>query len=104
MALALFLTACGEKESTSPEGSNAPANSTTNAGTEVYSGSGTVQSISADKVTIAHGPIDGISWPAMTMTFTAPSGMAEDVKAGTQVDFNFRQDGGAYVLTSLRPR
>jgi Cu(I)/Ag(I) efflux system protein CusF len=104
MALALALAACGEKESTSPEGSNAPTSPTTNAAAEVYSGSGTVQSISADKVTIAHGPIDGIGWPAMTMTFTAPPGMAEDVKAGTQVDFSFRQDGGAYVLTSLRPR
>ena len=104
MTLALLLAACGERQSASPEGANAAGSSTANAAAEVYSGSGTVQSIAADKVTIAHGPIEGIGWPAMTMTFTAPPGMVEGVKAGTQVDFSFRQDGGAYVLTSLRPR
>ncbi len=104
MALALIIAACGERQSERPEGGNAAGSSRPNATTEVYSGSGTVQSVAADKVTIAHGPIEGIGWPAMTMSFTAPPGVAEGAKAGTQVDFSFRQDGGAYVLTSLRPR
>lgn len=104
MALALILAACGERQSASPEGANATGSPTASAATEVYSGSGTVQSIAADKVTIAHGPIEGIGWPAMTMSFTAPPGMTEGVKPGAQVEFSFRQDGGTYVLTSLRPR
>ena len=104
LTLALLLAACGEKANTSPEAGNPPGKQTANAAAEVYSGSGTVQSISADKVAIAHGPIEGIGWPAMTMSFIAPPSMTEGVKAGAQVDFSFQQDGGAYVLTSLQPR
>lgn len=104
LTLTLFLAACGERQSASPEGGNATGSPTANAAAEVYSGSGTVQSISADKVTIAHGPIEAIGWPAMAMSFTAPPGIAKGVKPGTQVDFSFRQDGGSYVLTSLQPR
>lgn len=103
LALALLLGACGEKQSATPAAANVAANPTSNVVAEVYSGTGTIQSVAANKVTIAHGPIEGIGWPAMTMTFTAPPGMAE-VKAGTPVDFSFRRDGGAYVLTSIRPR
>ena len=104
MALALLLVACGEKQNPALDGGNASGGPTTVAATKVYSGTGTVQSISGDNVTIAHGPIEGIGWPAMTMTFTASPGLAEDLQAGRQVDFSFRQDGGTYVLTSLRPR
>ena len=105
LALALLLAACGKEQTAAPETQDVGKGSpTSNAVGEVYSGSGTIQSISGDKVTIAHGPIEGIGWPAMTMTFTAPPSMAEGVKAGSQVDFSFRQDGSAYVLTSLRPR
>lgn len=104
MALALLLVACGEKQTAGPEGENASSGPATIAATKVYSGAGTVQSISGDKVTIAHGPIAGIGWPAMTMTFTAPTGIASGVRPGAQVDFSFRQNGSAFVLTSLRPR
>ena len=105
LALALLLAACGKEQTAASETREAADGSPTpNAVGEVYSGSGTVQSISDDKVTIEHGPIAGIGWPPMTMTFTAPPGMAEGIKAGSQVDFSFRQDGSAYVLTSLRSR
>ena len=105
LALALLLAACGKEQTAASETQDAARGSpTSNAVGEVYSGTGTIQSISVDKVAIAHGPIEGIGWPAMTMTFTAPSGVAEGVKAGRKVDFSFRQDGGAFVLTSLQPR
>jgi Cu(I)/Ag(I) efflux system protein CusF len=68
---------------------------------QIYSGTGTVQSISGIQVAIAHGPISSIGWPAMTMTFTVPPGMAQGVQTGNKVDFSFRHDGSAYVLTSL---
>lgn len=105
LALALLLAACGKEQTAAPEKQEAVGgNTASNAAVDVYSGTGTVQSISGDKVTIDHGPIAGIGWPAMAMTFTAPPGIAEGVKAGSQVDFSFRQQGGGYVLTSLRPR
>ena len=103
LVLALLIAACGEKQNATNDAANIAGGPTPNAVAEVYSGTGTIQSVAGNKVTIAHGPIEGIGWPAMTMTFTAPPGMV-GVKTGTSVDFSFRQDGGAYVLTSIRPR
>ena len=104
LALSLLITACGEKQN-APENREAAAGSPQPAvAAEAYSGSGTVQSITGDQVAIAHGPIAGIGWPAMTMTFTAPPGMAEGVQPGSKVDFSFRKDGIAYVLTSIKRR
>lgn len=105
VVLALLLAACGKEQTAASETQDVARGSpTSNAVSEVYSGSGTIQSISGDKVAIAHGPIKGIGWPAMTMTFTASSGVAKGVKAGSKVDFSFRQDGGSFVLTLLQPR
>lgn len=69
---------------------------------QVYSGTGTISNISGDQVSIAHGPIAGVGWPAMTMTFTMPPNLATGAEVGAKVDFSFRKDGSAYVLTSLR--
>jgi len=71
---------------------------------QVYSGSGTISAIAGDQVSIDHGPIKGIGWPAMTMTFTAPAALATGVRVGDKADFSFRKDGSAYVLTSLQKR
>ena len=105
IALALLAAACGEKQGADPA-KREPASATPapSVPAQIYSGSGTVQSLTGDTVAIAHGPIAGIGWPAMTMTFTAPPGVANGVKAGDQVGFSFRKDGSAYVLTSLKRR
>ena len=104
VTLALALAACGEARKAEPANDMAAAGPQVSEAAQVYSGAGAVQSVAGDKVAIAHGPIEGIGWPAMTMTFNAPPGMAEGVKAGAQVDFSFRQDGSAFVLTSLQSR
>lgn len=96
-ALAVALAGCGQQQNNSTVG-NTPAAETN----RTYSGTGKVTAIAGDQVTIAHGPIAGIAWPAMTMTFTAPREMANGIAAGDQVSFSFRQDGSAYRLTSLR--
>lgn len=105
IALAAGVTAIAACGHNAPAGENntvaEPAGTQTD---QVYSGTGTVKAIAGDKVAIAHGPIAGIGWPAMTMTFTAPAGMAATVKPGSLVDFSFRQNGASYLLTSLRPR
>ena len=51
------------------------------------SGMGTVQTVdgTAGKVTIAHGPIAPVHWPAMTMTFKASPEQLASVKAGQKV-------------------
>src|SRR5207245_8157028 len=105
LALALLVAACGEKQNAAQQNETAtPGAPEPAAANEVYSGTGTVKSITGDQVAISHGPISGIGWPAMTMTFTAPPDIAPSLKVGAKVDFRFRKHGRAYVLTSVRPR
>ena len=105
IALAATFAAVSACNSQAPVTGNSAVNeAAAEQSSQVYSGTGTVQSITGDQVAIAHGPISGIGWPAMTMTFTARSGMANGVKAGDKVDFSFRKNGSAYVLTSVKPK
>ncbi|HEY1143042.1 MAG TPA: copper-binding protein [Sphingomicrobium sp.] len=105
LTLALVLAACGEKQEAAPERRTAPSGAPPAGATSpVYSGTGTVTSIAGEQVAIAHGPIAGIGWPAMTMTFTVPPAGAGGMKVGEKVDFSFRKEGSAYVLTSAKPQ
>lgn len=103
LALSLLIAACGEKQNAAPEKPQAAhVNPAVSQGDESYSAAGQVTAIAADQVTIAHGPVEGIGWPAMTMTFWAGSPeMLQGVSVGDPVSFAFRQGGSAYVLTSL---
>lgn len=101
-AAAAALSACGKAQQSADE--TALANRAQPGLQQVYSGTGKISAITGNQVTIDHGPIAGIGWPAMTMTFTAPTGMVNGVKVGTDVDFSFRKSGSAYVLTSVKPR
>jgi Cu/Ag efflux protein CusF len=71
---------------------------------EGYSASGKATVLKGSLVTIQHGPVEGIGWPAMTMSFAAPTDHDADVKVGDEVDFSFRKDRNAYALTALRKR
>lgn len=69
---------------------------------EVHAGSGDITEIDGDRVTISHGPVESIEWPAMTMTFQAESSrMLQGLNVGDPVDFQFRQTGEDFVLTSI---
>lgn len=103
VALALLIAACGTKQNSTSVSESAGGNAAAATANAVYSGTGTVKMITGDQMAIAHGPISGIGWPAMTMTFTAPGGAANGVKVGDKVDFSFRQQSNAYVLTSVKP-
>ena len=98
-AAVLALAGCGQAQQ-----SGGDNNASAVEAAQTYSGTGKITAVAGDQVTIAHGPIEGIGWPAMTMAFKAPDGMAADVAAGDEVSFSFRQDGGAHVLTSLKKR
>ena len=72
---------------------------------KAHKGSGTVSKVDADKgtVTIAHGPVETMKWPAMTMTFKArDKKMLGKVKSGDKVDFTFTQSGKDYVVTDIK--
>lgn len=59
------------------------------------SGSGEVAAVDpvAGTVTIDHGPIEALEWPAMTMTFAAPGVDLGAIKQGDKVSFELRQTG-----------
>ena len=70
-----------------------------------HSASGTVQSVNAEKgtVTINHGAVASLNWPAMTMTFKASGQNAlSGLKPGGKVDFEFEQRGKDYVITKVK--
>ncbi len=67
-----------------------------------YTAQGKVESVEADSLTISHGPIAELKWPAMTMGFNKPDPKAfADVKAGDTVHFEFRKKGDEYELVSV---
>lgn len=74
---------------------------------KVGRGSGVVTAIDpkAAKVTIKHGPIAALGWPAMTMAFTAiPPALLKTVKVGQRVDFAMRMRGSVAEVTAIRAR
>src|SRR3546814_1881067 len=66
------------------------------------SATGTVHSVdaSAGTVTIDHGPVDALRWPAMTMTFQAPDVELGAIEKGDQVSFEFTSTGRSEEHTS----
>ena len=67
--------------------------------------SGVVKSVNADKgtVTIDHGPVSTMNWPAMSMAFKAKDKKAlESLKPGQKIEFDFVQQGKEYVITKLK--
>ena len=106
LALPLVVAACGGSGMAPKNGQNAagpaPTANSANAAQTVYSASGNVTAITSDRVTISHGPVEGLGWPAMTMTFTARDpAMLRGVGVGDRVTFQFRHEGNDYPLTSL---
>lgn len=111
---ALALAACGQK--TEPE----PATSTPATSSEMSampmaaaevtelsgSGTGAITAVdaAAGTVTIDHGPIPGVKWPAMTMAFTASPAVLQKAKVGDQVQFNVTVKGPSAEVTDIRPK
>jgi Cu/Ag efflux protein CusF len=70
-----------------------------------HQAAGKVKSVDAAKgtVTIDHGPVTSLNWPAMTMTFKAKDKkMLEAVKPGQKIEFGFEQQGRDHVVTKVK--
>ena len=74
--------------------------------TMTASATGTVESVDVvgKKITIAHGPIQALNWPAMTMTFDAPDVDLNSVKPGQAIDFDLAVSGMKGQVTKIQPR
>lgn len=72
---------------------------------KVHKGAGTVKKFdpAGGKVTIAHGPIPTMKWPAMNMTFTVKDkALLAKFSQDKKVEFEFVQQGSDYVITSAK--
>lgn len=66
---------------------------------------GTVKSIdpTAGTVTLAHGPVKSLNWPAMTMGFTVKDKtMFDKLSVGKKVDVEIVQQDNKYVITAVK--
>lgn len=105
------LAACGETERAGADATNPGAaaggeavaeGAAAQPAGEVFSGKGDITELSGDKVTISHGPIEGIGWPAMTMGFSTSSpDLLRGLNVGDPVSFQFQKAGSDYVVTSI---
>lgn len=78
------------------------------AGTAAKTGSGVgvIKAVDtkAGTITIQHGPIPAVGWPAMTMAFkAAPSSLLKTAKVGRKVAFGVRVAGPKAEVTSIHP-
>jgi Cu(I)/Ag(I) efflux system membrane fusion protein len=57
-------------------------------------------------VTVTHGPVASLKWPAMTMDFVlANPGLVDKLKAGAPVDLEFVERGpGEWVITKMEAK
>jgi len=74
------------------------------AGTTAYSGTGKVEAIDKDSVTLSHGPIPALKWGPMTMEFKPPKeGVPAGIAPGSNVAFDFVQTPqGEFAITVMR--
>ncbi|MBU6467621.1 MAG: efflux RND transporter periplasmic adaptor subunit [Betaproteobacteria bacterium] len=68
-----------------------------------HRGSGMVEAINKEEITLSHDPIPSLQWGAMTMGFKVPaSGLPQGIKVGDRVDFEIRPiAGGAFEIVSI---
>lgn len=106
---AVLATACSPAD----DGNNAVNNSAAPAaaaGTDADDGqsasaTGTVTAVdpAAGTVTIDHGPVPAMQWPAMTMGFKATPEQLSQVTVGQLVQFEFAMRDTEATITSISP-
>ncbi|MDX2276165.1 MAG: efflux RND transporter periplasmic adaptor subunit [Hyphomonadaceae bacterium] len=80
------------------QGAQAPQQS----GEGSHQASGRVTAIGDNTITIAHGPVASIQWPAMTMAFQLQRpDMAHGLSVGHEVRFRFRQVEQGYLIEEI---
>ena len=83
-----------------------PNPSKQSAATSSHVATGTITSVNqeARTVTLDHGPVGSLGWPAMTMAFSVKDDVAMSVLApGQAVKFEFTQADGRYIVTRIEP-
>ncbi|MEC9066567.1 MAG: copper-binding protein [Pseudomonadota bacterium] len=70
---------------------------------QTASAQGTITAIDAEAgtITVDHGPVPAIEWPAMTMAFEADEQLRSEVSVGEGIAFEFRTGSEGSVITSI---
>jgi Cu/Ag efflux protein CusF len=71
----------------------------------VHKATGVVKSVRPDKgeVTLQHGPVQSLNWPAMTMAFgVKDKALLGRLPIGKKVEFEFVQERSKYVVTKVK--
>lgn len=106
LALATSLAACGKAgDKGQSADQTATATMTDMATTEMKHGKGigTVKAVDAAKgeVTLDHGEIAELQWPAMQMGFSADPKLLADIKVGDKIAFEIDWNGKAATVTQI---
>ena len=69
-------------------------------------GTGVIKKIDArsGSVTLQHGPIAALNWPAMTMAFKADPALLKTVKVGQRVAFTVKTGGAMPEVVALQTK
>ena len=72
-------------------------------GSKMGKGTGTVTAIdaAAGKITLDHGAIPAVDWPAMKMGFSAKTDVLKGISVGDRVDFDLTVTGNAGEVTAI---
>jgi Cu/Ag efflux protein CusF len=71
----------------------------------VHKATGVVKNVDAGngKVTLEHGPVKTLNWPAMTMTFgVKDKGLLDKLRIGQHVQVEFQGQGSSYVIILVK--
>ena len=84
------------------DGQDMPMADTGNA-MQSASAQGTVTAIDAEAgtITVDHGAVPEIEWPAMTMAFDADEQLRQDVAVGDTISFDFTTGEGGNTITLI---
>jgi Cu(I)/Ag(I) efflux system protein CusF len=69
-------------------------------------GVGVVKALNAKagSVTLRHGPIPALGWPAMTMEFKADPALLANIKPGQTVSFTVKPTDESGEITAISPK
>ena len=70
--------------------------------TAVHSASGSITAIDDQSITVSHGAVASLNWPAMIMAFRKPeTGVPQDLKVGDDVTFTFKQVESGFQIETI---
>jgi membrane fusion protein, copper/silver efflux system len=70
----------------------------------VHRATGVIVDVEPGSLTLEHGPVPALKWPAMTMPFKLASpALAKGLRKGQSVSFGFDKQGDDYRITDIAP-